>query len=84
MIPDYLLLISSSPISQTSTAALSVSYTFDEIWLNFLMPVQKRVNLVDLVKSFETSSFHNLLAKFGFDTAENEPLKVCQKIAKRL
>ena len=23
-----------------------------------------------------------LLAKFGFDTAENEPLKVCQKLAK--
>ena len=42
--------------------------------------VQKHVNLVDLVKSFlnllfETDSYSNayLLAKFGFDTAENEP-----------
>ena len=58
--------------------------------------VQKYVNLVDLVKSFQSLSmslFLNLLfepdsysneyflAKFGFDTAENEPLKVCQKLA---
>ena len=35
MIPDYLLLISSSPISQTSTAALSVSYTFGQNWGKF-------------------------------------------------
>ena len=42
--------------------------------------VQKCVNLVDLVKSFQTSIYY-LLAKFGFDTAENERLKVCQKIA---
>ena len=41
--------------------------------------VQKRVNLVNLVnlvKGFQTSSYY-LLAKFGFDTAENESLKVC-------
>ena len=51
--------------------------------------VQKRVNLVDLVKSFlnllfEPDSYSNedLLANFGVDTAENEPLKVCQKLAK--
>ena len=33
---------------------------------------------------FEPDSYSNeyLLAKFGFDTAENEPLKVCQKLAK--
>ena len=52
--------------------------------------MQKRVNLVDLVKSFQTSiymylvlftSIYYLLAKFGFDTAENGPLKVCQKLA---
>ena len=36
--------------------------------------VQKFANLVDLVKSFQTSIYY-LLAKFGFDTAENEPLK---------
>ena len=59
---------------------------------------KKCVNLVDLAKSFQTSFIHvpflsisfqidpnsneYLLAKFGFDTAENEPLKVCQKLAK--
>ena len=37
--------------------------------------MQKHVKFVDLVKSFLTSSFC-LPAKFGFDTAENEPLKV--------
>ena len=52
--------------------------------------MQKHVNLVDLVKSFlsmslflnllfETDSYSNeyLLAKFGVDTEENEPHKVC-------
>ena len=37
--------------------------------------VQKSVNLVDLVKSFNTS-FLIVLTNFGFDTAENEPLRV--------
>ena len=37
--------------------------------------VQKSVNLVDLVKSFHTSILL-LTCKIGFDTAENEPLKV--------
>ena len=37
------------------------------------------VNLVDLVKSFQTSIYY-LLAKFGVDTAENGPPKVCQKL----
>ena len=48
--------------------------------------MQKRVNLVDLVKSFQTIANSNeyLLPKFGFDTAENEPLKVCQKISQKL
>ena len=36
---------------------------------------------VDLGESFPKSIYY-LLAKFGFDTAENEPLKVCQKLAK--
>ena len=39
--------------------------------------MQKHVNLVDLVKSFETntsiSKSSSVLVKFGFDTAENEP-----------
>ena len=34
--------------------------------------VQKHVNLVDLVKSFQTNIYY-LLARVGFDTAENEP-----------
>ena len=50
--------------------------------------MQKHANLVDLVKSFPHVPFLNLLfeqiaysneyllAQFGFDTAENEPLKV--------
>ena len=38
--------------------------------------MQKRVNFVDLVKSFQTSIYY-LLAKIGFDTAENVSSKVC-------
>ena len=37
--------------------------------------VKKCVYLVDLVKSFPTSIWY-LLAKFGVDTAENEPSKI--------
>jgi hypothetical protein len=48
-------------------------------WKSECWAMQKCVNIIDLVKSFQTSSY---LQKFGFDTAENEPLKVCQKIAK--
>ena len=43
--------------------------------------VQKRVNLLDLVKSFRSSVYY-LLAQFDFDAAENETLKVCQQLAK--
>ena len=51
-------------------------------WFFYWIPkVQKYVNLVDLVKGFQTSIYY-LLVKIGFDTAENEPLKVCQKLAK--
>ena len=39
------------------------------------------VNIVELVKSFQTS-IQYLVAKFGVDTAENGPVKVCQKLAK--
>ena len=35
----------------------------------------KGVHSVDLGESFPTSIYY-LLAKFGFDTAKNEPLKV--------
>ena len=41
--------------------------------------VQKCENLVDLVESFQTFMYY-LLAKFGVDTAENEPLKVSPKL----
>ena len=44
--------------------------------------VQKRANLVDLVRSFLTSILKNSLAKFGFDTAKNEPLKGRRKSGK--
>ena len=39
------------------------------------------VDLVDLVKRFRTSIWQ-LLAKIGFDTGANEPLKGCQKVGK--
>ena len=44
-------------------------------WNFEVLAVQKHdiVNLVDLVKSFQTSSLKYFLAKIGFDTAENEP-----------
>jgi len=38
--------------------------------------VQNHVNLVGLVKSFSTIYIY-VLAKFSFDTAENEPFEVC-------
>ena len=38
--------------------------------------MRKHVNLVDLVKTQEFSNEY-FLAKFGFDTAENEPCQVC-------
>ena len=41
--------------------------------------MQKRVNLVDLVKSFLKKNKY-LLEKIGVDTAENGPLKVCQNL----
>ena len=37
------------------------------------------VNLIDLVKSLPTSIYQSV-AKVGFGTAENEPLKVCQEL----
>ena len=43
-----------------------------------LVKFAKGSNLVDLVKSFHAS-----IAKIGVDTAENGPLKVCQKLANR-
>ena len=39
--------------------------------------MQKFVNLVDLVKGFQTNIY---LKKIGFDTAENGPVKACQTV----
>ena len=46
---------------------------------NFLFSISLHVPFLNLL--FERDSYSNeyLLAKFGFDTAENEPLKFCQK-----
>ena len=38
--------------------------------------VQKHVNLVELVESFQKNILKLFLAKFGVDTQENEPYKV--------
>ena len=56
---------------------------FAEIYMTFWIRCgEKHVIIVDPVnlKNFQTST--QLLANFGFDTAENDPLKVCQKLAK--
>ena len=37
--------------------------------------VQKHVNLIKSCRSLQ--EFSNEYSKFGFDTADNEPLKVC-------
>ena len=56
-------------------------------WFFYWIPkVQKRVNLVDLVRSFPTNIYYLHLftntCKIGCDTPENGPIKVCQKLAK--
>ena len=45
--------------------------------------MQKHVNLVDLFKSFPTSIYY-LLANIVFATAENDSLRVCQKVVTRI
>ena len=45
----------------------------------WIQKVQQFANLVDLVKSFQTSI--SIYLQNGVDTAENRPLKVCQKSA---
>ena len=86
-------------------SVLSVLYIFNISFSTSVLFSKRRisVNLVDLVKSFQTvfcSNFHfsvslhvpfsqslsneYSIAKIGFDTAENGPLKVCQNLANRL
>ena len=43
--------------------------------------MQKYANLVELEKCCQTHILNYFLAKFRFDTAENEPAKNLQKIA---
>ena len=54
----------------------------------WIQKMQKCVNLVDLVKSFQTiaiqTSIYYLFANVAVDTAENGPLKVCQKLETKL
>ena len=45
--------------------------------------MQRDANLVDLNRSLKILQKYKLLAKFGFDTAENEPCKVCPLSADR-
>ena len=51
----------------------------ESAWNFAIAAVQRNINLIDLVKSYQTSIYY-LLAKLGVDTAENGPLKVCQKL----
>ena len=63
---------------------------FDELWLNFRMRSgaqvfdSEGVDVCRFCRSRRELSNSNeyLLAAFGVDTAENEPLKVCQKLPK--
>ena len=52
---------------------------FSEILGSEALSGAKYVDLVYLVKIFHTN-IRYLLAEIGFDTAENEPLRVCQKL----
>ena len=48
---------------------------------DWIPKVQRNVNLIDLVKSYPNSDV-NLLPNLGFDTAENEFLKMCQTVVR--
>ena len=61
--------------------ALFMVFLLDSKGAEVYPEVQECVHLLDLVKSFQTSIYYSL-GKFGFDTAENEPLKVCQQFFK--
>ena len=52
-------------------------------WIFEFEAVQKCVDLVNLVKSFQTGIYY-LLAKVGVDTVENGPLNDCQTLAKTM
>ena len=48
---------------------------FDELWLNFRMRSGPKAQKCCRFRQELSNAY--LLAKFGFDTAENEPCKVC-------
>ena len=48
------------------------------------LPIRSGANVCKSCRSRRELSDEYLVAKIGFDTAENEPLKVCQKKGKRL
>ena len=54
---------------------------FDDIWLKFGM--LSGAKACKSCRSRQELSNEYSLSKFGFDTAENKPLKVCQKGAKQ-
>ena len=65
-----------------ATLARSDFHDFSD-WIHRMQKVQTRVNFVDHVKSSQTStSIWYLLAKIGFDAAENGPLEVRQQFPK--
>ena len=79
------LLVTSLGLCASSVPRLSEALSW---FSDLIQKVHKFVNPVDLVKRFQmnktlihTSTY--LAAKIGFDTAENGPLKVYKKIAKR-
>ena len=69
---------------------------FDEIWLNFRMRSgrlpealfmvfqldSKCVKVCKSCRSRQELSNEHLLAKFGVDTAENRPIKICKKLSR--
>ena len=55
---------------------------FDEIWLNVLL--LSGAKACKSCRSRQEFSNEYLLAKFGFDTAEKESLKICQKVVKQI
>ena len=50
---------------------------------SFQFSVSLHVPFLNLLFELDSHPNEYLLAKVGFDTAENEPLKVCQQLAKR-
>ena len=63
-------------------SSLSMYVIATVICPNFHFSVSPHVPFLNLLFEQIANSNEYLLAKIRFDTAENEPLKVCQKLAK--